>query len=125
MAPGDGLLALAGVGQIAGHDDRLAAAALDLLRDRLDRCRIAPDEHEAAAFACECLGDDGTHSLGRSSDDRNAALEHQVHGVPGRLKKEEAIAVANVLLCDPASLLKDSRACGRSQEPDEFLGARL
>ena len=51
----------------------------DLLRDRLDRCGVAADQDEAAAFAREGVGHRRAHSLGRAGDDRDAAFEHQVH----------------------------------------------
>ncbi len=68
-----------GVGQVAGHHDRLGAGCAHLLRHRLDRRDVAPDQRELRAFRGERRGDRRAHALGRSGDHRDAAFQFQVH----------------------------------------------
>ena len=67
------------LGQVARHDDRLAAFRLDLGRDRLDRRGVAPDQRQPTAFLRERLADRGAHPLRRSGDHRDAAFQSEVH----------------------------------------------
>ena len=69
-----------GIGEIAGHDDRLGAERARLLRHRLDRRDVAADQRELAALRREGLGDGRAHSLGGTGDHRDPSVQLQVHG---------------------------------------------
>src|SRR5712691_754917 len=74
------VLALPRIGEVAGHDDRLAAAGRHLRRHRLDGAGVAADQGEPRALPRKGHGDRRAHALGRPGDHRHTPFEPQVHG---------------------------------------------
>ena len=66
-------------GHVAGHDDRLAAALLDLGRHGLDRGDVAPDQREPAALRRRTQAHGRAHPLGGAGDDHDAPFKSQIH----------------------------------------------
>ena len=89
-----GLVALPGIGEIAGQDDSIGAGILCLRRHRLDRNRVASNQRQARAFSRERLGDGAAHALGGAGNHRDASFEHQVHGPLAVIPAERSRAFA-------------------------------